>query len=230
MNCDQVFDVLTRGPFPTGTDCDVPVEVHLAGCAGCRRLAEALRPAIELFQESVDPEESRELPGYWCPADYERQTTVSYAARVESLPAARLAPGEARVGSWSSVVAWRMAAMLVVGVTLGTLAGAGWVLDGAAWPGFGAGASVAPLAPLQEAPRLTAAERMGLAVLPAACYRQREGRAVHDSSGGERLLTGANLENVQCCSGCHHAGAADVPEAATVRVAQSCQLCHAATP
>ena len=46
MNCDQVFDILTRGPFPTGTSCDTPVEAHLNTCAECRRLAEALRPAL----------------------------------------------------------------------------------------------------------------------------------------------------------------------------------------
>jgi hypothetical protein len=28
MNCDQVFDVLTRGPFPTGEPSDEPVEHH----------------------------------------------------------------------------------------------------------------------------------------------------------------------------------------------------------
>ena len=66
MNCDQVFDILTRGPFPTGTPCDAGVEAHLDACGECRRLAEALRPALELFQEAIGPEESRDLPGYWC--------------------------------------------------------------------------------------------------------------------------------------------------------------------
>lgn len=64
LNCDQVFDVLTRGPFPTGDAIDAPVERHLAGCHECRQLAEALRPAIELFHEAIEPEESRDLPGY----------------------------------------------------------------------------------------------------------------------------------------------------------------------
>src|SRR3972149_11756153 len=65
MNCDQVFNVLTRGPFPTGDPCDEDVEAHLETCADCWRLAEALRPAIEVFQEAVPPAESRDLPGYW---------------------------------------------------------------------------------------------------------------------------------------------------------------------
>jgi hypothetical protein len=63
FNCDQVFDVLTRGPFPTGDECDAAVDAHLEQCLECRRLADALRPAVELF-EAVLPDESRCLPGY----------------------------------------------------------------------------------------------------------------------------------------------------------------------
>jgi len=65
MDCDQVFMILTRGPFPTGEAWDEQVEAHLEACADCWRLAEALRPALEVAQEAVPPAESRELPGYW---------------------------------------------------------------------------------------------------------------------------------------------------------------------
>jgi hypothetical protein len=65
MDCDQVFMILTRGPFPTGEPWDEDVEAHLETCADCWRLAEALRPALEVFQEAVPPAESRDLPGYW---------------------------------------------------------------------------------------------------------------------------------------------------------------------
>jgi hypothetical protein len=65
MDCDRVFMILTRGPFPTGEPWDELVEAHLESCADCWRLAEALRPALEVFQEAVPPAESRELPGYW---------------------------------------------------------------------------------------------------------------------------------------------------------------------
>ena len=65
MDCDQVFVILTRGPFPTGELWDEEVEAHLETCADCWRLAEALRPALEVFQEAVPPAESRDLPGYW---------------------------------------------------------------------------------------------------------------------------------------------------------------------
>ncbi len=65
MDCDQVFMILTRGPFPTGEAWDEEVEAHLETCAECWRLAEALRPALEVFQEAVPPAEGRDLPGYW---------------------------------------------------------------------------------------------------------------------------------------------------------------------
>ena len=65
MDCDQVFMILTRGPFPTGDASDEWVETHLETCTDCWRLAEALRPAAEIFQEAVPAAESRELPGYW---------------------------------------------------------------------------------------------------------------------------------------------------------------------
>jgi hypothetical protein len=64
IQCDLVFDILTRGPFPSGEATDGAVEVHLTECDACRDLAEALRPALELFQEAVSPEESLGLPGY----------------------------------------------------------------------------------------------------------------------------------------------------------------------
>ncbi len=65
MDCDQVFNILTRGPFPTGEPWDEQVEAHLETCADCWRLAEALRPALEVVQEAIPPAESRNLPGYW---------------------------------------------------------------------------------------------------------------------------------------------------------------------
>jgi hypothetical protein len=65
MDCERVFMILTRGPFPTGEAWDEEVEAHLEPCADCWRLADALRPALEVFQEAVPAAESRDLPGYW---------------------------------------------------------------------------------------------------------------------------------------------------------------------
>lgn len=69
MDCNGVFNVLTRGPFPSGSPQDAAqellVEEHLERCHDCWRLAEAFRPAADLFHESIPPAESRDLPGYW---------------------------------------------------------------------------------------------------------------------------------------------------------------------
>jgi hypothetical protein len=91
MDCDQVFMILTRGPFPTGDASDERVEAHLETCADCWRLAEALRPAVEIFQEAVPAAESRDLPGYW--GDARPATTVVAAAhpRARTMPVPRAA-------------------------------------------------------------------------------------------------------------------------------------------
>lgn len=79
MDCDQVFMILTRGPFPTGELWDEEVEAHLEICSECWQLAEALRPALEVFQEAVPPAESRDLPGYW--GDARPAGTIAAALR-----------------------------------------------------------------------------------------------------------------------------------------------------
>ncbi len=64
MDCEEVFGWLTSGPFPTGLAEDADIEAHLSICPDCGALAEALRPAPDLFHESLTPSESRDLPGY----------------------------------------------------------------------------------------------------------------------------------------------------------------------
>ena len=94
MDCDQVFMILTRGPFPTGEPSDEQVETHLEHCGDCWRLAEALRPAQEVFQEAVPPFESRDLPGYWGDARPARAVVAqltSTAARVSPVTGQRAA-------------------------------------------------------------------------------------------------------------------------------------------
>lgn len=78
MDCNQVFMILTRGPFPTGESWDEQVETHLEHCGDCWRLAEALRPALEVFQEAVPPSEGRDLPGYWGDARPASTTIVEF--------------------------------------------------------------------------------------------------------------------------------------------------------
>jgi hypothetical protein len=94
MDCDQVFKILTCGPFPTGEPWDEQVEAHLETCAECWRLAEALRPALEVVQEAIPPAESRNLPGYWGDA---RPASVSLAELATGTARTALAAGARRV-------------------------------------------------------------------------------------------------------------------------------------
>lgn len=64
FTCDDVFDVLTREPFPSGGAEDEFVESHLAVCHECRQLAEAFRPAVSLFHESMSAGIDDQLPMY----------------------------------------------------------------------------------------------------------------------------------------------------------------------
>jgi hypothetical protein len=83
LNCDQVFVILTRGPFPSGEPTDDSVEAHLITCMRCRRFAEALRADGISDPELLHPEESRDLPYYWgivaVGSDYEREMEAEAA-------------------------------------------------------------------------------------------------------------------------------------------------------
>jgi hypothetical protein len=94
MDCDQVFKILTSGPFPTGEAWDEQVEAHLETCTECWQLAEALRPALEVFQEAIPPAESRDLPGYWGDA---RPAADVVAEIADGMSRTALATGTKRV-------------------------------------------------------------------------------------------------------------------------------------
>lgn len=64
MDCNQVFNLLTGAPFPTGSTIDIDVECHLQDCASCRRFAEAMRPDEQLLHEQLPLTERLTLPRY----------------------------------------------------------------------------------------------------------------------------------------------------------------------
>lgn len=129
MDCDQVFNTLTRGPFPSGNPDDALVEEHLETCIECWRLAEALRPADDIFQEAVPPAESRNLPGYWgdtTPPSVVMARISQRAARSATATAIRqtavpLAPpaSQERVAKWSDLVTVLGIVLPVIAATVG---------------------------------------------------------------------------------------------------------------
>jgi len=123
MNCDQVFEVLTRGPFPTGADSDDAVEHHLRCCHECRELAEALQPAVELMHEAIAPEHASGLPEYsGVLASRQREVATAEAERPTPLRVRRLARSESAQRRPSALVSFaQFAAALVLLAALGSL-------------------------------------------------------------------------------------------------------------
>lgn len=128
MDCDRVFFVLTRGPFPSGDSEDALVQSHLDGCADCWRLAEALRPAEHLDQESIPAAESHGLPGYWGdPTDHApsgsriAQRSQRVGAEATLAPAVRTAARRAPVPERFDRTAQRKDVLLVVSILAAVL-------------------------------------------------------------------------------------------------------------
>ncbi len=105
VDCDVVFDRLTRAPFPGGEAEDAAVEAHLCVCHECRVLAEALRPAVDLLHESYPQAKTESLPEY------------------RPARATPLQPQGVR-GEWS--MAWQLVAAALMGVMVSALAIGGW--------------------------------------------------------------------------------------------------------
>lgn len=106
VDCDNVFDRLTRGPFPSGEEDDSAVEGHLSVCHECRRLAEALRPAVSLLHEAYADEQisDERLPAYHGTPDRSTDRAITRASG----------------GQWS--LGWQLVAASLLGVMIGSLA------------------------------------------------------------------------------------------------------------
>ncbi len=128
MNCDEVFEILTRGPFPTGDPSDVDVELHLGECSSCQELAEALRPALELFEEAIPAAESRNLPGYWGaqPSAYTVAAKVARSAYTSRRLRKRSTEIGAWVGRWAAGPAPLLIATVAMGLSLGAVT---WIIQ-----------------------------------------------------------------------------------------------------
>ena len=84
IDCESTFDVLTRGPFPSGSELDAKVEAHLGTCHDCRVLAESLRPAVNLFHECLESEDRVMLPRFESTSCEKNRFDVMEAIRVST--------------------------------------------------------------------------------------------------------------------------------------------------
>lgn len=210
MNCDQVFEVLTAGPFSRHDGRSADVESHLQACHECRCFAEALRPAVQLIHEAIRDDER--LPVFHgLAADRWRAAAAEDAAAEHEPPAT--AVRRQRLAIPVSLAAWVFAASLVAVIAIGAVAkvsrpsaefAAG---DGSRWMSARGANSV----------HFAALDRRQLAALslPVECFRAAVG--------------GARVEPA-CCTKCHAAGTATPAAAAPVSddLLKSCSLCHLA--
>jgi len=220
MNCDQVFEVLTRGPFPTGADSDQAVEHHLRCCHDCRELAEALQPAVELLHEAIGPEEASGLPEYQgVLANLDHRVAVAEASRPTPLSVRRLAPIQAaprRPSTLASVA--RFAAALVL---LGALASLFW--------GVISTSKQTAVSRERIPARLDQAGLLTLASLnlPAECFPREALLTIGTSAVPAAPTAAINQEALRCCTECHNAATAQRAVwnlAATMH--RSCVACH----
>ncbi|MBI1899804.1 MAG: hypothetical protein HYS13_01660 [Planctomycetia bacterium] len=208
MTCDQTFDYLTSPPASAGAAAPGDVADHLAVCDECRRLAEALRPAVALLCEDAGRLALVDSPGHAAPAQL--------AARLKEPPRLHQV-GEEEVGEKGdaapsasghdvrslllrpgSVIAALAAGVLLTALFLGSPpSGSSATTPGDAAPG-----------------RL--ANSLGMV---AACFEH----------GGPPARA-----DVACCTRCHAAGEGAVVRSgsAAARTAlpsllASCQVCHA---
>lgn len=226
IHCDEVFDILTRGPFPTGAPSDGIVEAHLNHCDACRQLAEALRPAIELLQEAISPEESDGLPRYGGAVQARTTWSDHKPSQVRTKPLVRrpATRAAARLRSKSEAWPWRSAAKFVAAACIG-LALAGMLRQVVMSQGANQrpdAASVAYAAAWRS--DLGGREWIGQHHLRQRCQKAIDGYTLSVPAGGGRAGDALQLT---CCLGCHasHRGKS-LPAERLGGFVLACQACH----
>lgn len=256
MNCDQVFSILTRGPFPSGDVTDGAVEAHLSLCSECRHFADALRPDGHIDVESLIPEESRGLPYYWglaaLPAgDPTGAATATQGRRTHRRRKPTFFERHEPLAHFSG---WQLAFAVVMGAMLGTLLKYLGYADGAV-PQNEVAASTPPasaamsavnssamdtadasMVSLAEARGMNTAEPPAnwnaqlaskLGATPACCEIRLTGFDAQPEEDDLKPLAARTAGSDACCTKCHNASAQRFALAATTaKIVRSCQVCH----
>lgn len=238
MNCDTVFDVLTRGPFPTGSRQDAAVEAHLARCPGCHRLAEALRPALELFQEAIPAEETRDLPGYWGELGDAPCSTLRAPVQLTELPGAlrrKFSPARQWFARRAAPEMWRWSAATLVVSGVVMLMWAGRLGDTAPEQPSGSYYHLSQQPPGDAAVQSPLTRNQLVLQLASVCFAPGAPQVPpseplpEDPSPGVPALESnreADAANLTCCTHCHNSRSRLKTPQATTLVAQSCLACH----
>jgi hypothetical protein len=235
MNCDQVFEVLTRGPFPTGEPGDRDVEHHLRACHDCRQLAEALRPAVALLHEAIAADGAMDLPGYQGSLPDERLAKSAARKRNRHLPAPLTAASRGERRQPQAISAVRLVAASLLFAALGLLIGSTILSPASKQRLAKAGEGLLPAsdsAAAREAAEGIPSEKGLLTLaslkLPMVCLPLTH-RPLSIERAGEIVaaLSDGTLDALHCCTECHHAGGEPTHSlqlAATIE--RNCQDCH----
>lgn len=220
--CDDVFEVLTRAPFPTGEhETDLPIQRHLTVCHSCRELAEALRPATDMLasgQAGTNEEDcplpvflaSDSTPSHRCITDQAERPTTDIVAAIRG-----------------PLIALALCLMIVLAVQ------GNWSHGSS-----GTDNTAAPASGLATSGASGGANLTDLLASPNLCSLVSVDAAHGSQEGDGELLS--NLVNhkftaAHCCSQCHHAEsdkakphkAVSLKGPQMLALVSRCQHCHA---
>lgn len=234
VDCDDVFDVLTRGPFPAGLESDAVVERHLAHCHECQQLAEALRPAVELFQEAITPEESFGLPSYSGRSNTAESRLLA-ALRQDLATQSRLSTVSRRIpksvtkltvlGGWQTGAA-RFAAAMVLGLAIGGGVQALRLYQRLPEAPVAAALKERPAADSWNYTRALTREmftRLANVGWKDSCGK--EPQSIPPYEGEDPQLASVVVARAQCCTTCHTAGSPS-SHAPPETISLACITCH----
>ncbi|MBI1248595.1 hypothetical protein GC197_12240 [bacterium] len=216
--CDDVFEVLTQGPFPTGHhDTDFPVQRHLSVCHSCRELAEALRPATDMLSEGQQD---------IADGDHSLPVFLAHDVSIEN-PSAAASKKEHRTDYLATLTGPLIATSVCLMVVLAI--NSSWQNDGSDGqghaPGFAAGPSDSGNG--QALPQL-AGNSLSCSLMAFEAVRRKIGA---DRKNEARQMA-EEFTAAQCCSQCHHAEHEGESHAIPLKRPQMlalvghCQHCH----
>lgn len=234
MNCDRVFAILTRGPFPSGEATDAAVELHLSHCSECRHFADALRPDGSTDSESLIPEESRGLPYYWGVAALATGETSGPLTATEGRRRTRRRRKPSffeRHEPLAQLSGWQLAFAVLMGALLGTLLRLIGYADGGITGDANMVAAVPP-ADIESRTQMSKADRQladKLGATPACRERRLPGFESDEDGNPARPLAGSGNTNL-CCTECHNSTSPRFAlQTTTAKIIRSCQICHEET-
>lgn len=232
IHCDEVFDILTRGRFPAGRESDPAVEHHLRCCHDCRQLAEALRPAVEMFHECMSAEEVAELPEYHGEVT---PLTQPFARRLpHSIEQVQLLPENTPrhdhvvAQRWTIFLQGSMAAALTAATVMLVLS------FGSSLRGLKPDSTIPSKPQFAAATSYPEAARQLLSLkLPDACWLDRRFPRLNDNApDAQQLALALEKDEIACCTRCHAQVESPAAKATSPKFAQfatlqqSCLICH----